>query len=535
VIITARKQRPLLAAGLSLLALPALAEFSFGSGSASLGSPTGYVRGYVREYLSMNLENQPDLNYAQTNPRRIGGKGELSMARTTLKLDMGMDFGSFQVFAVGRSDREIRTGYLEDLNSSASHSDRLTGSRFAEGFITDQYDNDELREWYTTFNVGSRVKATLGKQQVAWGETDFFQAMDIIHGYDFRWRSFLELEADELRKPLIMANFVIDVPELGGELQLLFRPGWDSKDQIGHFAPLEGGRWAPQPFRGVDLEAALPYDYNSPNGDHNDPTYGLRWSGFAKGIGYSLGYYRGFNLEPIANPDPLFGKPFGNRPKNNLAVGEYGNLIFPMIDIFGATINADLPQWKTTVRAEVGYTPNKPFNYGTQPDGVHPFLFSGMGGVVEKNLLAMMVGIDQTYGWTQKVFKTQRPSTFTYQIFDNWILDYDRKDDIVDTFGYAAPRKEHKVTFTAAGTLNYRYDTINPGLAFIYDFNGDHVVLIPSVDFVMGDHWRLRAEADIFLIKDERGPYENPLTDGTRGLGTMANSSQLAVRLTYQF
>src|SRR5690606_25407059 len=140
------------------------------------------------------------------------------------------------------------------------------------------YNNSELRELYIDFPVGDRLNFRLGKQQIVWGETDFFRAMDVVHGFDYRWRSFVEPESDELRKPLILANMRIQIPEAQGSLQAFIRPGLDRGKDIGNTYDLSGGRWANQPNKGVDFfgPSAVPgmdlthYDYHHPAGDVDD-------------------------------------------------------------------------------------------------------------------------------------------------------------------------------------------------------------------------------------------------------------------------
>lgn len=74
------------------------------------------VHGYLREYLSVNLEDKPEPN---AHGEAIGGAGQLAMARTVFKLDADAKFDSFYVKAVGRFSRENRTPYLEELEKTA--------------------------------------------------------------------------------------------------------------------------------------------------------------------------------------------------------------------------------------------------------------------------------------------------------------------------------------------------------------------------------------------------------------------------------
>ena len=85
--------------------------------------------GYVREHLSVNLQDAPERTvpirqnvFASPNSLigaenfdKVGGQGELSMARTTLKLDGLLDLGFAQVVGVGRVVREHHTEYERSI------------------------------------------------------------------------------------------------------------------------------------------------------------------------------------------------------------------------------------------------------------------------------------------------------------------------------------------------------------------------------------------------------------------------------------
>lgn len=124
------------------------------------------VHGYLREYLSVNLEDKPEPN---AHGEAIGGAGQLAMARTVFKLDADAKFDSFYVKAVGRFSRENRTPYLEELEKTAQAGPFPGGS-----IVKNKYNEDALRELYVGFDLGPSAHVVLGKQQVVWGESDFF-------------------------------------------------------------------------------------------------------------------------------------------------------------------------------------------------------------------------------------------------------------------------------------------------------------------------------------------------------------------------
>jgi|GEM_PF-336729 len=481
----------------------------------------------------------------------------------------------------------------------------LNSSAFGAGgqgtFLSDYDQNrfhDMMRELYVTFDVGERTHFKLGKQQVVWGETDFFRAMDIVHGYDLTWRSFLETENEELRKPLILANVEIDIPEWGGTLQLLYRPGWDEGGDVGTTAPIQGQRWAPQPWTGNNVINSIigPQNFHHSAGDEDDENFGIRWSGVYNQIGYSLAYWRGLDNDGITVRNPIFGGStnYGKWEQATAALGPVAsqnatNLVSPEIETFAASMNAYSEAFDLVARAELAFTPNKPYNTGTNTfidlgafglgcaDGVPvpgctqllrnnndsaaaaaatvydptvtnavalatlaqaPALLTmsvpGLGKVVEKDTLRIMVGFDKNLN-LMDLLGTQRPSFWTVQLFDTWITNFDKDDDILDLFGYGAHKREHSTILTNAITLNYAYDTINPGLAVGVDLGNFDMFLIPSVDFVFGDHWRVRLEADIFLPRHSKTQNLGFVENDTRLLGTLDDNDQLVARITYQF
>ena len=486
--------------------------------------------GYVRTWASVNLKDMPD------TPQN--DRGDLSMLRGSLLLDGDAKTGIISWKAIVRIDREQKTPYIKRLeNLTATKSPGGPGS----ANVMDQYNQEELREFYADVDVSDRVKLRLGKQQVVWGESDFFHAMDLVHGFDMRWRSFLEGENEELRKPLIMANATIQVPEARGSMQVIVRPGLDRGKDIGNTYDLYGGRWDLQTFKGADFLSpgvTMRYDYIHPEGDTRDVTGGLRWAGIAGPINYSVAYLKTFNPDPIVNS--AFA-PWGKTPSS-----PFGDWIFPKIDLFGVTANGPVSSIDAVLSAEIVYIMDAPYNIGLAVPGSKfmpsplgtPNTIAGFGGVKKKNTILSMFRIDKNLN-LKSLLGTNRESFFTVQLFDKWILDYNTNDEIVDLVGYNAPKKEHSTIITAILVTNYKNDTINPSLAGGYDIRNVGGFLIPAVDFVLGDKYRLKVEADLFFYKDQRQPALNSLTglseSDTHLFGALAHDDQLMIRLTRLF
>ncbi len=462
------------------------------------------LSGYLREYLSMNLQNPPET--------KADDRWNLSMARSTIWLDADVTAGDVRLHAVGRASGEIKTDYLKRLEALGA----------ANGNLMAEYNKSELREAFAEFSLGPRTLVRLGKQQVVWGETDFFHAMDIVSGFDFTWRSFLEAENEEYRKGLILANAIVQVPELSGSLQLLFRPGLDQGSEIGNTYDLFGGRWANQPNKGVNFLNVLPYNFRHEKGDIKDPTWGVRWSGILGPMNYSLAYLRTFGPDPFINSvfAPIDGIP---------TTGSLGELIFPKVDMFGLTASGYSALADAVFSTEWVYMKGVYYNTG------HDFLggaLPGFAGFVKKDTVRAMVRMDKNVNLSKIIF-TSRPSLFSVQFFDTWIPNWNQKDDIVDLAGYGAPKKEHSTIGTVILGMNYMSDRINPTLAGGYDLSYGGGFVVPSVDFAFGDKWRLKVEADLFFPHHSKSPGE--VETQTHIFGYFANNDQLFMRLTRQF
>jgi hypothetical protein len=392
------------------------------------------------------------------------------------------------------------------------------------------YNNAEFREYYVNFRPWDKVNMRLGKQQVVWGRTDFFQAMDIIHGYDYSWRSFLEGENEYLRKPLVMANTEISVPDANGVLQLIWVPGEDfnKKEDFGHTYDLSGGRYALQPNKGADfLTGGVPYNYRHSKADAQDDHAGLRWSGYAGPVEYSFCYFYGNNQDPVVNS--IFN-PFYDAPVN-----EFAEFIFPKISLVGGTANYYIELTDMVVRTEFAYTFNKPYNVGQNffIPGTDINL-PGFGGIKRYDTAKIMFGFDKPMGFVKPLFGARKDGFFTMQAFTNYIVDYDKdEDDIVRLAGYGDAYDEFDTMVTAVLGWNYAGDTINPQLAGGIHANTGESFIIPSLSFVFGNNWRLYTEYTLWLAKHSKDPGE--VENKTNLVGWFKNNNQLYMRLSYIF
>ena len=107
---------------------------------------------------------------------------------------------------------------------------------------------------------------------------------------------------------------------------------------------------------------------------------------------------------------------------------------------------------------------------------------------------------------------------------------------------------------TAILSLEYFNQSIKPTLAGGYDLSYDGGFFFPSIEFMFGDHWRLRAEVDLFFSNGSKdfssteidpdgiigatginGGIQKDLEYGTTMFGYFKRRDQFLLRLTYQF
>lgn len=523
------------------------------------------LSGYVRGWVSLNLENQAELLTKNQNSRLTAfpfGPGlgtpstlpnrhsrwKLSQVRGSVLVDADASWQGLKFKAIARLDREYKTNYLEDLEDLRSTGALPTSNGKS---ITDGYNNFDFREFWIEAPIGDRVTVKFGRQQLVWGETDFFQALDLVHGYDLSWRLFLEGENEEWRKPLILLSTKIRIPEYNGLIAAYVRPGLDRCEDIGNTYDYGGGRWFFAPYRGFNaLEINRP-NCNTKGADQDKWTYGIRWQGEAYGVNYSVAYLKAAAADPVLNPNSPGRYYKGNAPTGtgSLSVGPGGapvpftasDILHPNIDIVGFTISGYSDTLDAVLSTEVAYVIDQPYNIGLGQFSAAGFfggtasgISSGIGldGIIEKDVLITMLRADKNLKF-EELLGTTRPSFSSIQIFNRQIINFKKSDEIARLFFYGSRRAEFDTILTAFTVLNYRNDEINPGFAIGFDLLRGGGFAIPSVSMTFGDKWLAKLEADIFW--DNASNSQQLSGQGSQLFGYLKGASQLALRVTRQF
>jgi hypothetical protein len=478
------------------------------------------LSGFARAWVSANLQNQPELQGVGKKSR-----GKLSMVRGSVEFDADVTTGPVKWKGIGRVDREYKTNYLKDLEGLRATNGTALGGDSTN--ILDNYNQGEMREFWAEIPIGGRVTVKLGKQQLVWGESDFFHAMDLVNGYDLSWRLFFEGENEEWRKPLVMASAKIRVPEANGMLALFVRPGVDRCKDIGNTYDIQGGRWFFQPYRGFDLTAVTNKDCDHPDAREKDVTGGARWSGEVGGLNYSIAALRTFSADPVANS--------ALKPYMKVPTGAVFDLIHPKINVFGITVSGYNGAMDTVLSAEVAFTKDQPYNVGTGSLAAPTIAGNvglGLGGVMKKNTLITMLRADKNLHF-EEWLGTSRPSFSSVQLFDTYVMNFRQQDDLTRLFAFGTALTEHNTILTAFTTLNYRNDTLNPGFAVGFDLTHGGGFAIPSIAMTLSDQWTAKLEADIFWASHSN--KEQFSNQSSQLFGYFDKANQLVFRLTRQF
>ena len=227
--------------------------------------------------------------------------------------------------------------------------------------------------------------------------------------------------------------------------------------------------------------------------------------------------------------------PFGNPL-------EFGDWIFPKTSILGITASGFSPALNSVLSTEIAFQKDRSFNYGVDGGKYGPNITPGAFGIIQKNVLTMMFRVDHNVDLTN-IIGTSRPSFGSIQFFNTQILDYKASDEIVQLAYWNRTRAKNSALLTGILAMNYSNDRINPSIAAGWDVSYGGGFLIPAVEWVLGDKWRLKAELDLFYSSgNEKKRYLNPATfqleEQGRGaglLGYFSGANQALLRLTRQF
>lgn len=206
----------------------------------------------------------------------------------------------------------------------------------------------------------------LGRQQVVWGETDNFRALDVINPLDLSWHWSRE-SWEDIRIPLWMARGIYDIGKLWGLEESFLEMIWIPADFRPNKIATDPNRpWA---FTGNGLNEVANtaiindqvFDLNltlrdrAPDRKFANGQGGFRFKAIWGDIDFSLNYFYGFSAEP------------GFRNRNDLTrfrgntLDAFVDVVNPRSHVLGITANYSEERYTQAVfRLETAFTTGIP-------------------------------------------------------------------------------------------------------------------------------------------------------------------------------
>jgi hypothetical protein len=386
-----------------------------------------------------------------------------------------------------------------------------------------EYDKENITNFSQQYDLWecyldlSRNDAFLriGKQNLAWGETDVFRLLDGINPLDNTFGGPFE-DLDDRRIPLWMLRGSYNFGNVGpiGSLTLegFWVPGnWDAR--VAPIAPAGTPYAPPQP------PSPLPKVLVPPSKVMSSSRWGVRLLGV-------LGGNYSFNIAHY--------KTYMDVLSLRLAVGDspldaWSELSYPAVQITGASMNFWESHTDVIVRSEVAWFWDEPVFIPevNLPMAPLPFPVPGIPGlpqngtVPKKDQLKWMIGLDKNV-WLRSLNKT---STFmmSFQWFATWVSDFDERQcqplALYPESTHFSAAKEFSSNFTFLTNTMYLKGALNPQMVLAYDIRGAWM-FVPSIKYIL--------EPFRFLVQ-----YSG-IVGNMSGFGAFRDRDQIAFIVTYQ-
>jgi hypothetical protein len=354
----------------------------------------------------------------------------------------------------------------------------------------------------------------IGRQNLAWGETDVFRLLDNINPIDNSFGGFF-LELDERRVPLDMIRTSYNFGTLG-PLDQAFLEGYVAFDRTVAFIPgaPAGSPWA-TPL-GPPIGTTLA-DLQAPNLTPHNLRGGARFVFNASDYTFTLASYQTmFDIQAVrfrgAQPTDA-----GFYPGVSVITAEQ---FAPLVWVNGASMTTAFPSLKSVLRMEFAWFKNEALfrgpteagfpGKGTTAQFVNEFLGPVLAGTYDTVTRRDTYNI--ALGWdSNQYIRFLNPSQtffFTTQFFVRHIDGYGDKDPVCPSCGFGLPVPEpnnaNRIVpvvenqFLHTFAVNTTYNTnvpftdtnvqVTPGYNMFYDWQG-MLLFQPNVRFVR-DPWR---------------------------------------------
>lgn len=307
-------------------------------------------------------------------------------ASLVVEMDVSYEFDSEQLqktelfvkpefsYRINKRSKIIFKGIIySELNDNLESGvpNEETVSDFSKRLFIGDRTSLELRELYYYTNIRKKVRLTIGKQQIVWGETDGLKLLDVVNPQNFR--EFILDDFEDSRIPLWSVKAEFDIKNIG--VQLVWVP-----DNTYHIIPELDAPYFPKSLFRIPPDG-IETVFNKivkPNSFIADSDIGFKVSTFTKGWDLSLNYFYYFDDLPVFYNylDTSEAEPFVSiNPK------------FERQHLIGGTFNKVFGS--ATLRGELTYIFNQNFSSINQ---------SAIRGIETSNVYKSAIGIDYIKG-----------------------------------------------------------------------------------------------------------------------------------------
>ena len=371
------------------------------------------------------------------------------MQRNTAQIE-----GRYHFLQESRAFDRFSTGWLEDatltvIGRGVYDSIYDIGPAFSKKFTVQEKEKRkfdyEFRELYTDLALPP-FSLRLGRQQVVWGETDNFRALDVINPLDLRWHWSRE-PWEDIRIPLWMARAIYDIGKLGvleeSFVEAIWIP-WDFQRNKVTTDPrrpwLVMGQGLRTRANSVVSNGQL-YDLHTivldrrPDRAIESSQAGVRFKGIWRGIDFSLNYFFTFSADTGVKTRPDLSS-VSQVPTTTGAAGTVNaviNLVNPRSQVVGFAANYSEEHYTQSVfRVETALTTGVSVRLKGAPAKVDP---DHNGDDAVKRTVVMLAFDRPT--WIRSLNRI-RTFFISGQFFWRHYLDYSR-------FFYGVPSVKHAI------------------------------------------------------------------------------------------
>ena len=489
----------------NLAVAAALAAVLMLSGSAvarqySLGGRPIDVYGYITQGAGLSLHNdyydtEEDINSAITN---IFGEMNYSVS------------DNFKVYLSGI----LTVDWIYEMkHSDKSWRDREFNKSRDKLFVEDEYWQllKEAHFTWTPENFLFRV----GKQIVAWGETDGFRLMDQINPLDqARGLADVEFETTIIPIWLIRAEYFpnLQISWLQDmALQFIFNPNADFiSDRRIRLGNDKTGIWAPnvEVSKNARLGSAIEHLDEPTEFDDEGYEYAVRLQAMAWDSLFSLNYFYGRENSPVEVSEGLPGTSEASDGKTLLHLNYDG--YYPLLRFLGGTFTRDIPVMNA----------------------------SFLGGVAPVLRLETFYAFDNTFATSDNKF--EQSDEWRWAVGMDWKVRikplnekyffsispqfYHRKiRDYPHAYDYAGVEDDNYLASLMIST-SYYLNKISPSFFWLRDVNNRANLFKYQVVYDHTDYWRYTIGA-LFLSGVET----------TKGFDVFENKDYIYFKISYRW